>query len=141
MEWFLIYLFVAIEKFAAALALGWGVFWLGALITVAVFFIAACRSDTDYPKNRTFEYFWKEDYFSKGSRRIAKLMMVFGFIFGTIGHFLPSQKELAIIVGSGVTYNVLTSDPAKALGNKALILLNKKIDSALESEDNNDQAQ
>ena len=68
-------------------------------------------------------------------------MVVFGFVFGTIGHFLPLQKELAILVGSGVTYNVLTSDPAKALGNKALIFLNKKIDSALESEDNTENVE
>ena len=134
MEFFLIYLFVMIEQFAAAFSVGWVIFWIGLLITVFVALTQLIRSN-EYGEDRTFEELWKNDFFAKLAKRATKPMMIVGFIMGTIGHFMPTQKQLAIIVGSGVTYNVLTSEPAKQIGGKALQLLQKKIDKALKEED------
>lgn len=127
MEWFIIYLFVCIEKFATALAAGWWMFWvpgvaLGFLIVFAIFMGIDGHED--------FEDIW-EHRVSKFIKSICKWLMPIGFVLGTIGHFLPTQKELAIIVGSGVTYNVITSETGKRLGGKAVELLERKIDEAL----------
>lgn len=125
MEWFLVYLFVCVEKFASALAAGWFLFWfpaaaLGILIFVSI--LAGIDSE--------FDDVW-EHKVSKFIKSICKWTMPIGFVLGTIGHFLPTQKELAIIIGSGVTYNVITSETGKRLGGKAVELLEKKIDDAL----------
>ena len=134
MEFFLIYLFVMVEQFAAAFSIGWGIFWISSILTLCLIGISAGRA-SDYCEHRSFEEIWKEDYFTKMVKRIVKPLMIIGFIMGTVGHFMPTQKQLAIIVGSGVTYNVLTSEPAKQLGGKALELLQRKIDKALKEED------
>lgn len=125
MEWFIIYLFVCIEKFATALAAGWYVFWFPAVLLGLVVFISIMSGIDGY-----FDDVW-EHKVSKFIKSICKWLMPIGFVLGTIGHFLPTQKELAIIVGSGVTYNVITSETGKRLGGKAVELLEKKIDEAL----------
>ncbi len=125
MEWFLIYLFVCIEKFATALSTSWLLFWIpGLLLFAVVFFSVICGLDEDFKET------WNHDV-SKFIKSIAKWLMPLGFVFGTIGHFLPSQKELAIIVGSGVTYQAVTSETGKRIGGKAVDLLEQKIDEAL----------
>lgn len=72
-------------------------------------------------------------------------MVKIGAVVALCGHLvaalIPSQKSMAIIVGSTGAYMALTSNPAKKLGNKAFLLLEKKIDDALKSEDNGGQAE
>lgn len=41
---------------------------------------------------------------------------------------IPDRKEMAIIAATGVTYNIVTSEEAKGIGNKGVELLNKKLD-------------
>ena len=43
---------------------------------------------------------------------------------------------MAIIIGGGITYEALTSDKGKEIGGKAVDLLLKKIDDALEEGQN-----
>ena len=138
MEFFLIYLFVMIEQFAAAFSVGWGIFWISSFLTFCLIGITAGRA-SDYLESRNFEQIWKDDYFTRMMKRFLKPLIFVGFVMGTIGHFMPTQKQLAIIVGSGVTYNVLTSEPAKQIGGKALELLQKKIDAALKETETNEE--
>lgn len=73
-------------------------------------------------------------------RRMVKIGAVVALCGHLVAALIPSQKSMAIIVGSTGAYMALTSDPAKKLGNKAFLLLEKKIDDALKSEDNGGQA-
>ena len=74
-------------------------------------------------------------------RRMVKIGAVVALCGHLVAALIPSQKSMAIIVGSTGAYMALTSEPAKVLGNKAFQLLEKKIDDALQSEDNGGQAE
>lgn len=134
MEWFLIYLFVMIERVGTMFMFGWVFFWIGCALV-----LLACASSgilTDgWNNTTTFKDHWEGHAFVKLLKRSAKIMIPFGFIMGTIGFLMPTQKDAAIIVGSGVTYNVLTSETGKRLGGKAVELLEQKIDNALNSKE------
>lgn len=134
MEWFLIYLFVMVERVGTMFMFGWVFFWIGCgLVLVAC---AASGILTEgWNNTTTFKDHWTEHAFVKLLKRVAKIMIPFGFIMGTIGFLMPTQKDAAIIVGSGVTYNVLTSETGKRLGGKAVELLEQKIDNALNSKE------
>lgn len=127
MEFFLIYLFVMVEKIAAMFAIGWAIFWVPALALIAVIVISVI-----YGIDYDFDDAWNHEI-SKFIKKIAKIFMPIGFVLGTIGHLMPNQEQLAIIVGSGVTYHVLTSEPAQRIGGKALQLLEEKIEKTLEN--------
>lgn len=130
MEWFLIYLFVMVERVGSMLMFGWLFFWLGIGLIVFACIVSACLTE-GWNNKTTFKDHWTEHAFIKLLKRSAKILIPFGFIIGTIGFLMPSQKDAAIIVGSGVTYNVLTSETGKRLGGKAVELLEQKIDNAL----------
>lgn len=49
-----------------------------------------------------------------------------------LSNLIPSKQDMAIIAAGGVTYNLVTSDSAKDIGNKGVELLNKKLESMLE---------
>lgn len=137
MEFFLIYLFVMAESLGGFLMMiGGHMFWLS-MFSIPVLAIgcgiAACESRKNY-----FTDFWNMSFPVK-TRKLAKICAPVGIVFVCIANLIPTQQQLAIIVGSGVTYNVLTSEPAKQLGGKALELLNKKIDEALEGESGKDK--
>lgn len=74
-------------------------------------------------------------------RRMVKIGAVVALCGHLVAALIPSQKSMAIIVGSTGAYMALTSDPAKKLGNKAFQLLEKRIDDALKSEYNCGQAE
>lgn len=138
MEWFLIYLFVMIEKVGSFLMLGWVPFWLGLLGIPAIAVCCAMTAD-GWNEKRKFQEVWT-DKNATMLKRLCKLMMPIGFIIGTIGWFMPSQKDLAIIVGSGLTYNVLTSETGKRIGGKAVDLLEQKIDEALKAPEKTEES-
>lgn len=127
MEWFLIYAFVMIEKFSSALGMGWLAFWCGLALIGLTLFAASFAAIDDHVK--TMEKI-KEPVFA-ACTKIGKWCMILGFIAGALSHFVPSQKDLAIIVGSGVTYKAVTSETGKRLGGKAIELLEKKLDDAM----------
>lgn len=134
MEWFLIYLFVMIERVGTMFMFGWVFFWLGCGLVLLACAASGILTE-GWNNTTTFKDHWTEHVFVKLLKRSAKIMIPFGFIMGTIGFLMPPQKDAAIIVGSGVTYNVLTSETGKRLGGKAVELLEQKIDSALNSKE------
>lgn len=130
MEWFIIYLFVMIEKVAELFSLGWGVFWLG-LLTLGISTLACAIHASDY--GRSFSEIMEEPYL-KLTRKFCKWAIVLGCIFGSLSVLIPSQKNMAIIAGTGITYKAVTSETGQRLGGKAISLLEQKIDAALADE-------
>ena len=132
MEFFLIYLFVMSSKIAAMFA------FFGSLLFIptAILLGLTLMFSVLYAIDCNFQDAW-ESHGANFVKRLAKWCMPIGLVFMMISHLIPSEKQLAIIIGSGVTYNVLTSEPAKQIGGKALELLQKKIDKALKEEDTN----
>lgn len=133
MEWFLIYLFVMIERVGGLLMMAWVPFWLAVVVLFALFIIC-CMGASEYDESRTLSEIWN-DKTATIVKRLCKWIIPVSFFIGIIGFLLPTQKDAAIIVGSGVTYNVLTSETGKRLGGKAVELLEQKIDSALNSKE------
>lgn len=127
MEWFLIYLMVMCEAIASLFAMGKVLFVLGCLGTGAILFVAAMTA-IDYK----FDDVWQNSAVSK-IRKVLMCFIVFGAVGFCIAKLIPSQKDLAIIVGAGVTYQVVTSETGKRIGGKAVDLLEQKIDEALKS--------
>lgn len=131
MEWLLIYLFVMIERIGSLFMFGWAAFWIGAALYLCV--VIGCSVSADqWNEKRKFKEIY-DDKSAKLFRKISKILVSFGLVLGIIGFLLPSQKDAAIIVGSGLTYNVLTSETGKRIGGKAVDLLEQKIDQALKA--------
>ncbi|QYW06538.1 hypothetical protein uav_007 [Pseudomonas phage UAVern] len=129
MEWLVIYFFVMVERIAAAAALGWVAFWCGLLLIFLT--VAACAINTsNYPEPVTFTDNMQNQW-AKVFTKAGKWCAILGLILGIVSYLLPTQKDLAIIVGSGVTYKAVTSETGKRLGGKAIDFLEKKIDDAL----------
>lgn len=129
MEWLVIYFFVMVERLAALMALGWVAFWIGLLLIFLV--ISACAIATsNYPKTVTFTDNMQNQW-ARLFIKIGKWSAIIGFIFGICTYLMPTQKDLAIIVGSGITYKAVTSETGQRIGGKAIGLLEKKIDDAL----------
>jgi hypothetical protein len=121
-----------IERVGAMFMFGWVFFWLGLGLVLLACATSGILTE-GWNNTTTFKDHWTEHAFVKLLKRAAKIMIPFGFIMGTIGFLLPSQKDAAIIVGSGITYNVITSETGKRIGGKAVDLLEQKIDDALKS--------
>jgi hypothetical protein len=133
MEWFLIYLFVMIERIGSFLMLFWFPFWVS-VIALVILFIGCGLQEGSYGDNRSLKEIWTDETATL-VKRFCKWVIPISFLFGVLGFLLPSQKDAAIIVGSGITYNVITSETGKRLGGKAVELLEQKIDSALGSKE------
>lgn len=127
MEFFILWVFVSIEKIAAFLAIG-GTLFKWSLIAYGSTYLLAFVLSKD-----------KEDmlaYNTKMSkhRKLAVTGVIIGALLFTTSALLPTKKELAVIVGGGMTYQLLTSDTAKEVGGKAVELLKKQIDDALKDD-------
>ena len=127
MEFFLLYLFVMIEKLAAFLAIGGGVFLWASASALSTYLLSFLMSKS---KEEFEEYIIK----TKRYRRWSTIVAFFGMFMFVTSNLLPTKKDLAIIVAGGMTYNVLTSEPAKEIGGKALELLRKQMDDALKDD-------
>lgn len=135
MEWLLIYLFVMVERIGRLFMFGWLPFWAGIFLLILVVLIssgiASSARDSHKEQFKTFGEVWKGHPFTALGKTIAKFLIGFGFIFGCLAFFIPSQKDMAIIVGAGITYEAVTSESGKRLGGKAIELLEAKINNAL----------
>lgn len=124
MEFIVIYLFVIVEKIAAFLAIGGSIFsW--SLISLGILFAFSVLTSKD---RASFEENQKK---AKRSRVALYCIALLGAFMFTMSALLPDKRELAVIIAGGVTYNVLTSEPAKEIGGKALELLKKEMDKAI----------
>lgn len=108
-----------------------GCFFLGVM-----FFSMAEASENE----EAFDKSWNH-YIGRSYRKTLKWVVAIAIVGHLVSGIIPSQKNMAIIVGTSGAYMALTSEPAKVLGNKAFQLLEKKIDDALQSEDNGGQAE
>lgn len=127
MEFFILWVFVSIEKIAAFLAIGGSLFKWSLIAYGFTYLLGFLLSKG------------KEDmqsYNAKMSkhRKLAVAGVILGAFLFTTSSLLPTKKELAVIVAGGVTYSVLTSKDAKLIGGKAVELLKKQIDDALKDE-------
>jgi hypothetical protein len=60
------------------------------------------------------------------------------YVFLSVGFlsiWVPSQKDVAIIVGGQLAANVVQTPEAKELGNKVLQVLNQELDKRIEQEE------
>lgn len=131
MEFFLIYLFVMSSEIAAMMMILGKVLLIPTAIALVVSTVICVVSGIE----GVFEEMWNSEVMTF-IKRLAKWCIPIGLSLIVFSKLIPNEKQLAIIVGSGVAYNVLTSEPAQRIGGKALELLQKKIDKALEDEDN-----
>lgn len=129
MEFFVIYLLVSIEKIAALLISAEGIAWLVIVPSAVILFMLGFIALLSAELGEFVEGFKK--YYPLKTAIFVVALAVF---LSSVGKVLPSQKELAIIVGSGVVYNAVTSEAGQRIGNKAVQLLEKKVDEILSDE-------
>ena len=127
MEFFVLWAFVSIEKIAAFLAIGGSLFKWSLIAYTFTYLLAFVLSKG------------KEDmqsYNAKMSkhRKLAVTGVIIGALLFATSALLPTKKELAVIVGGGIVYQVITSPSAQNIGNKGMQLLQQKIEEALTNE-------
>lgn len=71
---------------------------------------------------------------SEKLKRWTKCTIGGAVIFGLMVALIPSKKEMAIIAGAGITYEVVTSDGAKEIGGKVKDVIIHKLDEMVEGE-------
>lgn len=127
MEFFLLYLLTSVGSIAALLKIG-GVFFVLTLIllTIGVFISAVTSMEYNVTVEEQIEKF--KSIFGKP----IKTVLVLSAISYIIGSMLPTERNMAIIVGGGIAYQAITSDTGKKVGGKAVELLMKKVDELLE---------
>ena len=127
MTYFMLYLLTSVGRVSELLKWGGVFFWLA--LTFSAFVIFVCMVISTETKDTFKELMGKsKEMFYKPIR----FVMIAGALSYTIGTLLPTERDLAIIIGGGITYEALNSDKGKEIGGKAVDLLLKKIDDALE---------
>ena len=127
MEFFVLWAFVSIEKIAAFLAIGGSLFkW--SLIAYGFTYLLGFLLSKGKEDMQTYNAKMSKH------RKLAVTGVIIGALLFTTSALLPTKKELAVIVGGGMTYQLLTSDTAKEVGGKAVELLKKQIDDALKED-------
>jgi hypothetical protein len=59
---------------------------------------------------------------------LIKRYFVIAICFWFIAALLPSKKDMQFILATTGVYAVVTSDPAKEIGGKVMMIINKKLD-------------
>ncbi len=130
MEYVLIYLLVMCEAIASLFA-GMGfLIVIGIMLIVLTAFIAAVNSSSLKELGENLA-----QPLIKKAKRWGIILFVLGLCTTGVGKLIPTQKDLAIIIGAGITYQAVTSETGKRLGGKAIELLEQKIDSALKDKE------
>lgn len=135
MEFFVIYLLVVIEKIAAVLISAEVFLRVAFIATLIVGFLGLVIGLFTLLDANDKEVILARNWYTKHVpiRGIA-ILAIIGCVVPACGKIMPSQKEMAIIVGSGVVYNAVTSETGQRLGNKATAALEKKIDEILQED-------
>lgn len=127
MEFIVIWLLVSIEKIAAVLALSGGIMWWCVLIYISTYLGSVILSDGKEKLKLNLTRTSK-------TRKISVLVWIICGVLSVVSALLPSKKEMAVIIGGGVTYQVVTSEEAKEFGGKAVDLIMQSVDKALEGD-------
>jgi len=61
-----------------------------------------------------------------------KTILISTAVLYSLGSILPTERDMALIVGGGVAYQAATSEKGKEIGGKAVELLMQKVDELLE---------
>ena len=151
---FMIYLLVMCEQIATMVG-GFAEFFtitasVSAVLAIVASFISAVESydglDTLFqePDDHHEGGFWKRSV-GKSMLKTWKWVVVLAIMFHAVEGLIPSQKNMAMIIAGSATYHAVTSEPAQRIGGKALTLLEKKLDEAIDDVDkkshNNEQEQ
>lgn len=81
---------------------------------------------------RFFIFMDNEDGNYKIFNNSVKWMVALILSLSLINHLIPSKRDMAIIAAGGITYNMVTSDKAKEIGDRGTELLLKKLDEMME---------
>lgn len=127
MTYFMLYLLTSVGKISALLKIGGVFFWIAVIASAFIVFICVVLpTETEWTlaelKDEATKIFYKP----------IRFVLIAGALSYSIGALLPTEREMAIIIGGGITYEALNSDKGKEIGGKAVDLLLKKIDEALE---------
>lgn len=150
---FMIYLLVMCEQIAIMVG-GFAEFFtffaiVSAVIAIVVSSIGAAESDGldvlfQEPGDHDEGGFWKRPA-GKSMLKTWKWVACLAIMLHVVEGLIPSQKNMAMIIAGSATYHAVTSEPAQRIGGKALTLLEKKLDEAIDDVDkkshNNEQEQ
>lgn len=126
MEFFLLYLLTSVGSIAALLKIG-GVFFVFALIFLVIGVIVSIIAATEFDNSVEENLIKFKEPFGKP----LKTVLILSAISYSLGSMLPTERNMAIIVGGGIAYQAVTSETGKEVGGKAVELLMKKVDELL----------
>lgn len=132
MEYFLLYLLTSVGKVAALLKMS-GVIFILAAVVLAVGVLVAILFSADYDKTLD-ECIGK---FKSAFGKPLKAILISTAVLYSLGSILPTERDMALIVGGGIAYQAATSDKGRELGGKAVELLMQKVDELLEKPEDN----
>lgn len=138
---FMIYMLVMCEQIAIMVG-GFAEFFtfvavVSAVIAIVVSFIGASESHDGFdvlfqePSDHDEGGFWKRSA-GKSMLKTWKWVAVLAIMLHVVEGLIPSQKNMAMIIAGSATYHAVTSEPAQRIGGKALDLLEKKLDEAID---------
>jgi len=127
MEYFLLYLLTSVGKVAVLLKMS-GVIFIIAAVVLAVGVLVAILFSAEYDKTLD-ECISK---FKSAFGKPLKAILISTAVLYSVGSILPTERDMALIIGGGVAYQAATSDKGKEIGGKAVELLMQKVDELLE---------
>lgn len=127
MEFFLIYLLTSVTKVATLLKISGVFFWATVVFTIVGVFVSMAVGN-EYNSTIKEELSKFKELFGK----YIKTLLITTSILYTLGAILPTERDMAIIIGGGLAYQAVTSDKGREVGGKAVELLIKKVDELLE---------
>lgn len=126
MEFFLLYLLTTVGSIASLLKIG-GVFFIFASIFLVIGVIVSVITAVEYGDTIEEQLNKFKNIFGNS----LKTILILSAISYSLGSMLPTERNMAIIVGGGVAYQAVTSETGKEIGGKAVELIMKKVDELL----------
>lgn len=127
MEYFLLYLLTSVGKVAVLLKMSGVIFILATVFTAIGVLISAIFSVED---DTTLEE--ELGKFNSAFGKPLKTILISTAVLYSLGSILPTERDMALIIGGGVAYQAATSDKGREIGGKAVELLIQKVDELLE---------
>ena len=127
MEYFLLYLLTSVGKVAVLLKMSGVIFILAAVFTAVGVLLSIIFSE-EY--DTTLEE--SVGKFKSAFGKPLKAILISTAVLYSLGSILPTERDMALIVGGGVAYQAATSDKGREIGGKAVELLMQKVDELLE---------
>lgn len=134
MIYFMLYLLTSVGKISTLLKLGGVFFWIAVvmsafIVVISMMIVTGTKLTMVEVKDKAMQIFYKP----------LRFILIAGALSYSAGTLLPTERDLAIIIGGGAAYEALNSDKGREIGGKAVDLLLKKIDEALEEPKTNNE--